>query len=568
MQQEVFNGFQPGDVVDGRYEIVDTIGQGGFGIVYRARQVAIGRMVALKVLLPEADTVDPMAVERFKREAMLISSLESPNTITLIEFGQTRQGVLYTVMEFAKGITLRDMLAQQGKLPPERTVHIVRQVLTSLHEAHLRGIVHRDLKPANIMIGEFAGQKDHVKVLDFGIAKILKSGADTQSTLALTGRIVGTPKYMSPEQIRGVTPTPAADLYAMGLILYEMLTGVPAIQATEPMEQVEAQLRKEDITLPPNLPGVPSALVNVVNRALKKNATERFNSAEDFIQAMDGAISKQQVVGGLAAAVTVQRQAVVPVAGSSLNVGGQRIIGAPSATGATLAQPEEEGGSSLGPYLIVAVILFLVAAAGTVFMMIRSKSGGGASAPEGFDAALQQTGVGEPDAAMALAETDLPSSPGLEPDLGVAALGSPDQGVGEADAGVMQGAPDTVEEPVAYPVPPVEVPPPQEPSVAREIPPVEVTQPPVPPTQPVVPRTVEVEIVTSPSRARVTVGRDRVCSSTPCTIEVPADGSISARISRSGYESERVDISASDAPRIEVRLREREPEEEEIVPID
>jgi len=507
---QTFQGFQPGDRLDERYEIVDTIGQGGFGIVYRARQIAIDRIVALKVLLPEADTVDPQAVERFRREAVLISSLESPNTITLYEFGQTDNGLLYTVMEFARGKTLRQILATEGAVPPNRVVRVIKQCLQSLQEAHQRGVIHRDLKPANIMVGEYAGQQDHVKVLDFGIAKVLKSG-DTQSTLALTGRIVGTPRYMAPEQLRGINPTPACDLYALGLIMFEMLTGGPAVTAVEPMDQVQAQMAPDPFVLPP-VAGLPASLAANVAKALEKDPSKRFQSAAEFAKALETSdrivvpdvnaelktkLMTGQEVQQIVANHEAQRastqsqsqshghgqppQAHVPhqqQAHSSQQIQhahqqrqrqahpsqqtphyaphGQPPAHQPQYPSSRVTN-EQAPKSSLGAFIMVFAILFLLALSGVAYLLIFAEQ----PVPGGTDAGAENT-------------ADMTAAPdAVEPDAGT--LETPDALAQQGDAlapdlAGLQGAPDVEVDGAVVPVPDAAITPdvPPQPDAAPE----------------------------------------------------------------------------------------------------
>ena len=596
-----FEGFRAGEIVDGRYEIIDTIGQGGFGVVYRARQIAIDRVVALKVLLPEADTVDPQAVERFRREAVLISSLESPNTITLYEFGQTNTGLLYTVMEFARGDTLRQVLAREHSLPAHRVVHICAQVLQSLFEAHQRGIIHRDLKPANIMVGEYAGQHDHVKVLDFGIAKILKSG-DTQSTLALTGRIVGTPRYMAPEQLRGANPTPACDLYALGLVMFEMLTGGPAVTASDPMEQVQAQMRPEPFALPSNTPGVTPAMVNILNRVLDKEPAKRFQSADVFRKALQGATKISVPSDDMQKTKQVDPQAILAAQAVAQGMG-QPHQAAPMPVPA--AKPAK---SSLGLYIVVAALFFLLALGGLAFMLVfqggktETPDRGGDTTRDTGGATQRDTGgVTERDAGTTyerdtggVSSRDTGVSPTTDttvaPEDDVIAAADTTVTPPETDAGLVVPRVDTggsVEEDTGTVVPDME---PEAVDTGPVV--VDMGQVPEPdveddvtidvvPTTPDAPvatdveetedtasvtedatqpgDTVALEIATTPARVRIYRGDDD-CRA-PCTIQVPADGtSVRIRLRKTGYESQTRDVSAADAPRIEFILQ-REAEE-------
>lgn len=568
-----FQGFRAGEIVDDRYEIIDTIGQGGFGVVYRARQIAIDRVVALKVLLPEADTVDPQAVERFRREAVLISSLESPNTITLYEFGQTNHGLLYTVMEFARGETLRQTVAREGQLQPNRVVHIIKQSLSSLHEAHQRGIIHRDLKPANIMVGEYAGQTDHVKILDFGIAKILKSG-DTQSTLALTGRIVGTPRYMAPEQLRGVNPSPAVDLYALGLVMYEMLTGQPAVTANDPMEQVQAQMRPQNFMLPPNLPGVTPTFLGIVNRALEKDPAKRFQAADVFSRALDGA-SQINVPNADAAKTKQVDQAMI--AQLQANVAQSRQAHVPHGHPHSSRAKKKSG---LGIYITFAALFFLVALSGLAFLLVSSNGADDdKDAGTSSDSGQHQTDTRtQPDTGPSFDTAYAQPDAGTREDTGphsADTAGSPDQTIANNDtvttapdtAGGDQAGQDTspppeeiVEADVATAdTSAVEV---AEQSDTEETPQQDVAAADVQEEDTEQAGTVTLEVTSSPSRVRLYLDGDELCR-TPCDVPVPADGSsVRVRLRKTGYDSVSRDISSSDRPSVEIRLRrqEREPD--------
>ena len=207
-----------GMVLDDRYRIDELIGQGAMGRVYRAQQLNVGRDVAVKILNAVASQ-NLEIVTRFEAEAKIISRLRHPNTLKLLDFGRCPDDdQLFIVLELLKGLSLEDVL-QRGALKPIRVLGLLRQVLDALSEAHEEGIVHRDLKPANIML-ETVGGNEIVKVVDFGIAKVV-SGVNVTAT----GRVIGTPAYMSPEQIQGVSITHSSDLYSLGVVAYECLCG-------------------------------------------------------------------------------------------------------------------------------------------------------------------------------------------------------------------------------------------------------------------------------------------------------------------------------------------------------
>jgi serine/threonine-protein kinase len=233
-----------GKSLDGRFTVRDLLGKGGMGAVYRAQQHSMDRDVALKVLRRDmAQNED--AVKRFFREARAVSKLASPHTITVFDFGQTDDGLLYIAMELLRGRPLNRVLSElAAPMEPAKAVSIAQQILESLIEAHSVGIIHRDLKPDNVFVLEGKGRNEFVKVLDFGIAKL--TGTDgTGSQLTGTGVAFGTPTYMSPEQAQAKELDPRTDLYSLGVILFEMLAGKPPFEGQTPlavmMQKVQGQ---------------------------------------------------------------------------------------------------------------------------------------------------------------------------------------------------------------------------------------------------------------------------------------------------------------------------------------
>ncbi len=262
----------------------EELGRGGFGIVFKATHRSLGTSVAVKVLLPHVLS-DPSHAQRFHREVALTKRLSHPNTVRILDAEQTADGLPFFVMEYIEGRTLQGVLAREGKLSPARAARITIQVLKSLAEAHAQGIVHRDLKPGNIMIAEVYGERDYVKVLDFGIAKALETSGTAGATE--TGMILGTPAYMSPEQVRTVVPLDGrSDLYTLGLILFECLTGRPVVADGAPLEMLVAHASAESHRLPPQIASHP--IGGVLELALAKNRDGRFASADAFRGALEG----------------------------------------------------------------------------------------------------------------------------------------------------------------------------------------------------------------------------------------------------------------------------------------
>ena len=265
-----------GRVIDNRYEIQARVGEGGMGVVYKARQISIDRIIALKMLNAQM-AQDPTWVQRFYNEAKACSRLQHPNTIRMFDFGQTTDGRLFMTMEFLDGISLRDATAK-GALAPQRVVKILIQCCASLAEAHSIGIIHRDIKPDNVFLLNMAGSPDFVKLLDFSVAKLLQEG-DKMHTQA--GVVFGTPQYMSPEQGRGLPLDARSDLYALGILAFEMLTGMVPFHDENPMTVIQMHLRAE---IPPMPQNVPYSVQQIVRRALEKDASRRYQSAGEMMQ--------------------------------------------------------------------------------------------------------------------------------------------------------------------------------------------------------------------------------------------------------------------------------------------
>ena len=270
-----------GRALNNRYRVERKIGEGGFGAVFEGKQLATGRPVALKILHPHS-VADATVVARFRREAEACSQLRNPHTVTIYDFDQTEDGVLYLAMELVRGESLQEIQHRDGVIEPSRALSILDQVAEALGEAHDRGIVHRDMKPENIMV-ERRGDADFVKVLDFGIAKIL-SGDGNKAMPALTaiGQTVGTLEFMSPEQLRGKALDGRSDVYALGMVAYEMLTGqLPFKGAKSTTEVIQFHLQEQPpapSSLRPDL-AIPAAVDEVVLKMVAKARDDRHESA-------------------------------------------------------------------------------------------------------------------------------------------------------------------------------------------------------------------------------------------------------------------------------------------------
>ncbi len=271
-----------GKVIGDRYRLTELVGRGGFGDVYKAFHLGTHENVALKIMRPDL-SMAANAVERFTAEARLSASLRHPNTVRVFDFGTTPDQELYLAMEFLDGVSLEVLLDGRGKLGPKRTTHLAIQILKSLAEAHSRQVVHRDLKPENIFVLELAGEKDFVRVIDFGIAKFL--GDDANLTQA--GAILGTPHTMSPEQVRGEALDGRSDLYALAVVMYRCLAGAYPCDGDNQFNVLAAHLTEEPPPLKHFGVHVDPALEAIVQRALCKPRQKRYPDAESMRQALE-----------------------------------------------------------------------------------------------------------------------------------------------------------------------------------------------------------------------------------------------------------------------------------------
>ena len=270
-----------GRTIAQKYRVEALIGEGGMGKVYRAHQVALDKMVVLKVLRHSLLS-DERTVARFKREAKAASRLNHPNSISILDFGQTEDGALYIAMEFVPGQDLHTVLSKDGPLGESRIVRLISQVLSALSDAHRAGVIHRDLKPENIMVEQRRNEADFVKVLDFGIAKI--QDGDDGPALTRTGFVCGTPEYMSPEQARGGTLDHRSDLYAVGVILYQLVTGRLPFESDSAVGYATKHLTEEPIPPSRRRPElrISQPLERLIMRALSKDPDDRPEDAEVF----------------------------------------------------------------------------------------------------------------------------------------------------------------------------------------------------------------------------------------------------------------------------------------------
>lgn len=283
-------GSQPdpliGRVINDRFRIIAPIARGGMGKVYKAEQAPLGRICAVKVLNPNyAGDSDPEFHKRFFLEASIASKLSHPNTVTIFDYGRTDDDIYYMAMEYLEGRTLHRLIRDEAPLDAQRVLHIARQVCRSLREAHGLGVIHRDLKPANIYLIKHDEENDFVKVLDFGLVKNIE---DTSENLTQTGLFMGSPKYMAPEQIRGEKVTPRTDIYALGVVMYEMLTSKVPFDRANSVNTLMAHVSEPVPPMREMNPTamVPPAIEDVVYKCLQKRSEDRYASMDELLTAL------------------------------------------------------------------------------------------------------------------------------------------------------------------------------------------------------------------------------------------------------------------------------------------
>src|SRR3990170_2381666 len=270
-------------ILDARYEIQRKLGEGGMSYVYEARELSSGESVAIKVLSPKLGA-DHSSVERLHREAGLAMRLEHPNACRILRLGETEDGLIYLVMPYLKGELLSDREVKVGPMSPEVAVPLLVQACAGLHHAHQLHIVHRDLKPENIMLVP-GPSGDQAVVMDFGLAKESRAGSGL-AKLTATGIILGTPEFMSPEQIRGKDLDPRSDVYALGVVAFEMFTGKLPFQGRNAQEMMIARLRGQPTPIRQLRADTPPAVEKALAKALQTSPEDRFTTALEFAKAL------------------------------------------------------------------------------------------------------------------------------------------------------------------------------------------------------------------------------------------------------------------------------------------
>jgi tRNA A-37 threonylcarbamoyl transferase component Bud32 len=282
-----------GTLFAGKYRITEELGRGGMSIVYKGMHELMHRPVAIKIMQAELLS-DAISVRRFQQESEAASRLAHPHVVTAFDFGVTDTAQPYLVLDLVDGTSLAEELKRDGKLSPRRTIHIFKQICEALDHAHQRGVVHRDLKPSNIMLTNSHSETDFVKVVDFGIAKLMATPMHEPQNLTKSGEIFGSPLYMSPEQCLGETPDQRTDIYATGIMLYETLTGkMPLVGPTffETMQMQISTPPRPFNAINPNLK-IPTELEAVVFKAIEKKQEARYQSMREFNSALQN-VSRQ-----------------------------------------------------------------------------------------------------------------------------------------------------------------------------------------------------------------------------------------------------------------------------------
>ena len=277
-----------GKIVDGRYRVIEVIGRGGMGVVYKVEHLRMGKIAAMKVLHTEL-AGDAEVVRRFEQEALAVSRLNHPNTVQVFDFGAA-QAQLYLIMEYVRGQDLGRVVDRDGPLPWARAAPLFVQICGALAEAHELGIVHRDLKPENVLVTRTTGGRDFAKVLDFGLAKI--GGRDAVPQTTDKTEIVGTPYFMSPEQIRGDDVDARGDLYSLGALMYKVLTGEPPFMAKTAVGVLTKHLTAELAAPSTHVPMIDERVDEIVMRAMAKDPAQRYPSAQEMGEAIEAAYAE------------------------------------------------------------------------------------------------------------------------------------------------------------------------------------------------------------------------------------------------------------------------------------
>jgi serine/threonine-protein kinase len=365
-----------GQEIIGQFRIVQRIGKGGMGAVYKAEQPAMERFVAVKILHRKLNDRHDL-VTRFRREARAMSRLTHPNTVRVFLYGQLDNGALYIVMEHLEGQNLHQVTTRQGPLELSRAAFVLGQACGALEEAHQAGIIHRDLKPENILLTQQGGMPDFAKVLDFGLAKVHDSDMHATNPLTQEGMVFGTPEFMSPEQARGKTLDGRSDLYSLGTIFYELITGKLPFEARNSSDFLRHHVKSPPIPVSQRVAGLdfPPELDRFFSRALAKERSERFPSAMEMGQALQAFTGGRKEPVPLVAPTTSRRDDTQPATPTSRRQSSSLLPRPASVRGSRLAEPPRKQSKSLlvAAIAVLSILVLLLGGvlATLVYMMVN-----------------------------------------------------------------------------------------------------------------------------------------------------------------------------------------------------
>jgi serine/threonine protein kinase len=385
-----------GSIIAERYHVIRKLGEGGMGQVYLAEHVKMGRQSAVKVMHP-AMVHDADAIGRFNREAANASRIDHPNVAAIYDFGETADGLVYLAMQYVEGETLTRIMQANGALPPLRAAEITRQAAEGLYAAHGMGIVHRDLKPDNIMVTRDRDGLDSVKVVDFGIAK---AAGNPSQKVTRTGTVVGTPEYMSPEQLAGEEVDGRSDLYSLALVAFHMLTGELPFPAATTQTSMIMRLTEKPRLLAETKPDVawPDDVQTVMSKALEREASKRYATPREFGRALYAAIEKMPVhPSGVADTRVIDAAALEPATE----------VVAPSSAGPRKVEPRKRSAM-----IAVGVSTLVLVVAGALLM--RGSTAASARASAALAQGITAYRNGRPEAAterFLAATRDAPNDP-------------------------------------------------------------------------------------------------------------------------------------------------------------
>jgi serine/threonine protein kinase len=374
-----------GSIIADRYHVLKKLGEGGMGTVYLAEHVKMGRKSAVKVMNPGMVN-DADAISRFNREAANASRINHPNVAAVYDFGETSEGLIYLAMEFVEGPALTNVIKEQGALDPLRAADLTRQAADALAVAHDMGIVHRDLKPDNIMVAKNRDGSDCAKVVDFGIAKAANNEAQK---VTKTGLVVGTPEYMSPEQLAGDKMDGRSDIYSLALVAFNMMTGKLPFPAETVQESMIMRLTDKPRQLAEMKPDVPwsGEVQAVLDKALERDAAERYQSASDFGRQLFKAV---QNMSGEATKAFTAVMAPPPAGGRKKtpprSIPGTRVSTATPVSAPAIDPPTRVSTPQASRMPIMAVVGFLLVAVvgvGGYFALNNKSATDNGAAPQG-----------------------------------------------------------------------------------------------------------------------------------------------------------------------------------------